>query len=233
MLVHLKHPPEKRNLDSLNSGGNLQLGSELAGGTTLLTLTSLTAAVTALAVTTATATEGALAALLTTEHATGGSVRPLGLDVGSGDDLSGEVEPLAEVVETLGGEGVVVVLPRELGLDVAARGQRLASLDDIKVADAGLVGRLIAKRVSRISMCYSFRVGGCPRRIEGEFVLASVSVSAPIWVDVAIAGWSSFDMFVVGMIGRQQKWRTATKPHPLPSKIRANRTVQGWMCVYL
>lgn len=80
----------------------------------------------------------------------------LRLDVGGGDDLGGEVEPLAEVVETLGGEGVVVVLPRELGLDVAARGQRLASLDDIEVADTGLVGRLIAKRVSRISMCYSF-----------------------------------------------------------------------------
>ena len=138
---------KKRTLTPQEVGGNLQLGSELAGGTTLLALTSLTTAVTALAVTTATATEGALAALLTTEHAAGGSVRTLRLDVGGGDDLSGEVEPLAEVVETLGGEGVVVVLPRELGLDVAARGQRLASLDDIKVADAGLVGRLIAKRV--------------------------------------------------------------------------------------
>ena len=40
-------------------------------------------------------------------------------------------EPLAEVAEALLGEGVVVVLPRELGLDVAARGQGLASLDDL------------------------------------------------------------------------------------------------------
>jgi hypothetical protein len=32
------------------------------------------------------------------------------LDVGGGNNLSGEVEPLAEVVKTLGGEGVVVVL---------------------------------------------------------------------------------------------------------------------------
>jgi hypothetical protein len=46
--------------------------------------------------------------------------------VGLRNDLSGQVEPLAEVVETLGGEGVVVVLPREAGLDVAAGGQRLA-----------------------------------------------------------------------------------------------------------
>lgn len=53
------------------------------------------------------------------------------LDVGGGDNLGGEVEPLAEIVKTLGGEGVVVVLPRELGLDVAAGVQRLASLDDL------------------------------------------------------------------------------------------------------
>ena len=71
-------------------------------------------------------------------------MRPLLLDVGGRDNLGGEVEPLPEVVETLGGEGVVVVLPRELGLDVAARGQGLAGLDDEEVADAGLVGRLIA-----------------------------------------------------------------------------------------
>lgn len=53
------------------------------------------------------------------------------LDVGGGNNLSGEVEPLAEVVKTLGGEGVVVVLPRELGLDVAAGVKRLQSLDDL------------------------------------------------------------------------------------------------------
>lgn len=53
------------------------------------------------------------------------------LDVGGGDNLSGEVEPLAEVVKTLGGEGVVVVLPRELGLDEAAGVQRLQSLNDL------------------------------------------------------------------------------------------------------
>jgi hypothetical protein len=71
-------------------------------------------------------------------------VGPLLLDVGGRDNLGGEVQPLPEVVETLGGQGVVVVLPRELGLDVAARGQGLASLDDEQVADAGLVGGLIA-----------------------------------------------------------------------------------------
>lgn len=58
-------------------------------------------------------------------------MRALLLDVGGGDNLGGEVEPLAEVVKTLGGEDVVVVLPRELGLDEAAGVQRLASLDDL------------------------------------------------------------------------------------------------------
>ena len=59
--------------------------------------------------------------------------------MGLGDDLSGQVEPLAEVVETLGGEGVVVVLPREAGLDVAAAGQRLAcaGLAQVRRAEAG------------------------------------------------------------------------------------------------
>ena len=75
-------------------------------------------------------------------------MRPLLLDVGGRDDLGGEVEPLSEVVESLGGESVVVVLPRELSLDVAARGQRLARLDDEKVAKTGLVGRLIARRLN-------------------------------------------------------------------------------------
>jgi hypothetical protein len=58
-------------------------------------------------------------------------VRTLLLDVGLGNDLGGEVEPLAEVVKTLGGEGVVVPLPGELGLEVAAGSQGLASLDDL------------------------------------------------------------------------------------------------------
>jgi hypothetical protein len=58
-------------------------------------------------------------------------VRALLLDVGRRDNLSWQVKPFAEVVETFGGQGVVIVLPRELGLEVAARGERLASLDDL------------------------------------------------------------------------------------------------------
>lgn len=53
-------------------------------------------------------------------------MRALLLDVRLRDDLSGEVEPFAQVVEALGGQGVVVPLPRELRLEVAARGEGLA-----------------------------------------------------------------------------------------------------------
>lgn len=125
------------------------MGSKLAGGTALLALTSLSSAVTTLATTTlaigATAESALAAALALAEHTAGRSVRALLLDVGSRNDLSGQVKPFAEVVETLGGQGVVVVLPGELGLDVAARGQRLASLDDEQVlgVDVGVLGQVV------------------------------------------------------------------------------------------
>lgn len=41
------------------------------------------------------------------------------------------MQPFAEVVETFGGQSVVVVLPRELGLEVSAGSQGLAGLDDL------------------------------------------------------------------------------------------------------
>jgi hypothetical protein len=146
-----------------------ELGVELARGGTLLALASVTATVlAALAVATGTTTAAA-GTLLAAEHAAGGSVGALLLDVGLGDDLGGEVEPLAEVVEALGGEAVeegvrrgskevegrlrkglrvVVPLPGELGLEETARGQGLASLDDkevlgVNVAVLGLVEVLL------------------------------------------------------------------------------------------
>ena len=66
-------------------------------------------------------------------------MRSLLLDVRSWDDLSGEMKPFAEVVETLRGESVVVVLPRELSLDVTTGGERLAGLDDEKVLGVNVV----------------------------------------------------------------------------------------------
>lgn len=41
------------------------------------------------------------------------------------------MQPFAEIIETFGGQGVVVVLPRELSLEVSAGSQGLAGLDDL------------------------------------------------------------------------------------------------------
>lgn len=159
------------NHSSVGIGIVSQLRVELARGTALLALTSITSSVATLTVatvtTTATASEGT-AALLVTEHATGGSVGSLLLDVGSGNDLGGKVEPLSEVVETLGSQGVVVyvhekrnqfhvpcdgvvsqryntliggsptVLPRELSLDETTGVQGLHGLDDVEILDRDL-----------------------------------------------------------------------------------------------
>jgi hypothetical protein len=107
-----------------------ELGLELAGGTALALLASITSAValtvTATVATTAAASATATLTVVSTQHALRGSVCALLLDVGLGHNLSGKVEPFAEVVETLGGEGVVVILPREASLDEAAGGERLA-----------------------------------------------------------------------------------------------------------
>ena len=61
--------------------------------------------------------------------------------MGLGDNLAGEVEVFSEVGESLVGEGVVVVLPRELGLNESLGGERLHRLDDLEVSD-GDVGVL-------------------------------------------------------------------------------------------
>lgn len=111
-----------------------ELRSELAGRTPLLALASVTATVAALAIATVAARAAAAAAAtlaVTAEHAARGRVRALLLDVRGGDDFGGEVEPLAQVVEALGSEGVVVPLPGELGLEVAAGGEGLAGFDDL------------------------------------------------------------------------------------------------------
>lgn len=60
-------------------------------------------------------------------------MRTLLLDVSGGHNLSREMEPFAEVVETLGGQRVVIVLPREAGLDIAAGVEGLEGLDDLFV----------------------------------------------------------------------------------------------------
>lgn len=126
---------------------DVQLRSKVTRGTALLALASIPTAVSALTVTTATAAEPAppLTTTLLTHHAAGRRVRPLLLDVRSRDNLGGEVEPLPEVVETLGGHGVVVVPPAVLRLDEATRGQGLHRLDDEQVLglDGGVLDLVV------------------------------------------------------------------------------------------
>jgi len=136
-----------------------ELGLELARGSALSLLASVTAAVAVTVTTTVTATSTtaattALTVVTAAEHTPGRS-RALLLDVGLGNDLGGEVEPFTEVVETLGGEGVVVPLPREAGLEVTARGQRLASLDDVKVlgVDLAVLGKVEVLLSNQNSLC--------------------------------------------------------------------------------
>lgn len=66
-------------------------------------------------------------------------MRSLLLDVRGWHNLSWQMKPFPEVVETLRCESVVVVLPRELSLNVAAGSKRLASLDNVKVLGVDVV----------------------------------------------------------------------------------------------
>lgn len=105
---------------------------ETRTGTLLVAL--LTTTVSALTVATGAAASAGttLAAVsITAHHAARWGVGALLLDVGLRDDFWGQVQPLAEVVEAFGSEGVVVPLPRELRLQVAAGGEGLAGLDDL------------------------------------------------------------------------------------------------------
>ena len=72
------------------------------------------------------------------------------------------MEPFAEVVESLGGEGVVVPLPRELGLEVAAGCKRLASFYDLR-GDVSVQStvKVLEGRVRRDSSCQSRRAWAC------------------------------------------------------------------------
>ena len=55
-------------------------------------------------------------------------------------DLAREMQPFAQVGESFIGQGVVVPLPRELGLDVTFGSEGLHGLDHFEVADGGDVG---------------------------------------------------------------------------------------------
>lgn len=61
------------------------------------------------------------------------------LQSGHWQDSLWNVQLGSEEVNTLVGQGVVVVLPRELGLDVTLGGQRLQGLDHVQVSGVNLL----------------------------------------------------------------------------------------------
>lgn len=136
-------PLRRRRSAAATAEATPETRGKLARRTALLGLL-LTATIAAL-----TGRAGTTLALLTAHHTARGRVSALLLDVGGGDDFGGKVEPFTEVVEALNtlvvyssrgvratgaylrSEGVVVVLPGELGTNVAAGVQGLHGLDDL------------------------------------------------------------------------------------------------------
>ena len=52
-------------------------------------------------------------------------------------NLCGKMQPLAKIVESFRSKSVVIPLPGELSLKVAARGQRLACFNDLQKKSTG------------------------------------------------------------------------------------------------
>ena len=104
-----------------------------AAGRALLALALIATAVVAPVAARAAATAAAALplAVVARQHAARRRVRALLLDVRLRHDLGRQVQPLAQVVEALGRERVVVPLPRELRLDVAAGVEGLHRFDDL------------------------------------------------------------------------------------------------------
>lgn len=61
------------------------------------------------------------------------------LHVSTWDDVLWQVQVFSQELDTLFSQGVVVVLPRELGLDVTLGSQRLQSLDNVQVLGVNLL----------------------------------------------------------------------------------------------
>ena len=59
--------------------------------------------------------------------------------MGCGDNFRWEVEPLAKIVYPGVCQGVVVVLPGKLGLDVASGIERLEGFDDIDILSVDIL----------------------------------------------------------------------------------------------
>lgn len=110
------------------------------------------------------------------------------------------MEPLAEVVNTLGLDGVVVVLPRETGVEESARGQRLAcswldvavaramqglltSLDDVEVlgVDVAMLGKVEVLLCDENALCGD-RVSAYPCMQQSrEFCVCAIAMARVRW----------------------------------------------------
>lgn len=91
-----------------------EVGSKARAWRSGVLISTFPTSVAALSITTITpsaTTRAAVTTVVTTHHAAGRSVRALLLDVRLRDDLGGEMEPFAQVVEALRSQGVVVPLP--------------------------------------------------------------------------------------------------------------------------
>jgi len=86
-----------------------------------------------------TSTRTPLPLALTTHHTPRRRMATLLLNMRLRHNLRRQVQPLPQIIQTLGSQGVVVPLPAELRLEVAARGQGLAGLDDVEVLGLDLV----------------------------------------------------------------------------------------------
>lgn len=142
--LHLTSPcvsRSRRRCTTATAVTTTELRLESARSTTLLLAALLSSSVATIA-TVASGTTTASWSVVTTHHASRGSVASLLLDVSGRDNLSREVEPFSEVVETFWGQGVVVVLPRELCLDVSSGSQGLESLDDLFCVHVRTIGSL-------------------------------------------------------------------------------------------
>jgi hypothetical protein len=76
--------------------------------------------------------------IITSHHTSWRCMRTLLLDVCGRHNLGGKVEPFTEVIKPLGGESVVVVLPRELSLEERPGGQGLACFDNLAFESASV-----------------------------------------------------------------------------------------------
>lgn len=115
-------------------------------------------------------------------------MRSLLLDVGTGNDLGGQVKPFAQVVETLWGQSVVKVLPRELSLDITTGAERLARLDDIEVL--GIDVRVLGKVVVLL---------GNENALTKEVLMSVLAVISHLGRDSGRMNIYLVDLFAVGL----------------------------------